>query len=84
MLMSYHAICEYRDLKDIRCIVFVERVITAVVLHNLLNELLPEYNSWKSKYIAGKNPGLQSQTKKKHNEIVEEFREGMVCSFLPT
>jgi hypothetical protein len=36
MLMSYHALCVYRDLKDIRCIVFVERVVTAVVLHYLL------------------------------------------------
>ena len=83
LLMSYHALCEYRDLKDIRCIVFVERVITAVVLHNLLSELLPKYNSWKSKYIAGNNSGLQSQTRKKQNEIVEEFRNGMVCSLPP-
>jgi ERCC4-related helicase len=79
--MSYHALCEYRDLKDIRCIVFVERVVTAVVLHYLLNELLPKYSSWKSKYIAGNNTGLQSQTRKKQNEIVEEFRQGMVRSF---
>ena len=82
-LMSYHALCVYRDLKDIRCIVFVERVVTAVVLHYLLNELLPKYNSWKSKYIAGNSSSLQSKTRKKHNEIVEEFRKGMVCSFHP-
>ncbi|XP_059435828.1 endoribonuclease Dicer homolog 2 isoform X1 [Corylus avellana] len=78
------SLLEYRDLKDIRCIVFVERVITAIVLHYLLNELLPKYNSWKSKYIAGNNSGLQSQTRKKQNEIVEEFRKGMVNIIVAT
>ncbi|GLT72572.1 hypothetical protein SLA2020_444960 [Shorea laevis] len=79
------SLLEYRDLEDIRCIVFVERVITAVALHYLLNELLPKYNSWKSKYIAGNNySGLQSQTRKKQNEIVEEFRKGMVNIIVAT
>uniref|UniRef100_A0A2N9FEH6 Uncharacterized protein n=1 Tax=Fagus sylvatica TaxID=28930 RepID=A0A2N9FEH6_FAGSY len=78
------SLLEYRDLKDIRCIVFVERVITAIVLHYLLNELLPKYSSWKSKYIAGNNTRLQSQTRKKQNEIVEEFRKGMVNIIVAT
>ncbi|XP_022776009.1 endoribonuclease Dicer homolog 2-like isoform X2 [Durio zibethinus] len=69
---------EYRVLKDIRCIIFVERVITAIVLQSLFSELLPKHNSWKTKYIAGNNSGLQNQTRKKQNEIVEEFRKGMV------
>ncbi|KAG8641560.1 hypothetical protein MANES_12G002800v8, partial [Manihot esculenta] len=72
------SLLEYRDLKDIRCIVFVERVITAIVLNSLLNELLPRYNGWKSEYIAGNNLGLQTQTRKTQNEIVEEFRKGKV------
>ncbi|KAJ6720653.1 hypothetical protein OIU85_023828 [Salix viminalis] len=48
----------YRDLKDMRCIVFVERVITAVVLESLLRELLPRHSGWKTKYIAGNNSGF--------------------------
>ncbi|XVF44119.1 hypothetical protein PTKIN_Ptkin02bG0094800 [Pterospermum kingtungense] len=75
---------EYRLLKDIRCIIFVERVITAVVLQSLFNELLPKLNSWKTKYIAGNNSGLQNQTRKKQNEIVEEFRKGMVNIIVAT
>ncbi|KAL6203230.1 hypothetical protein ACLB2K_026933 [Fragaria x ananassa] len=66
---------EYRGLPNLRCIVFVERVITAVVLESLLNEFLPEHNDWKSKHIAGNNSGMQSQTRKNQNEIVEEFRK---------
>ncbi|KAK9919220.1 hypothetical protein M0R45_027830 [Rubus argutus] len=75
---------EYRSLKNLRCIVFVERVITAVVIESLLNEFLPKHNGWKSKYIAGNNSGMQYQTRKKHNEIVEEFRNGMVNIIVAT
>ncbi|KAL6144277.1 hypothetical protein ACLB2K_054972 [Fragaria x ananassa] len=75
---------EYRGLPNLRCIVFVERVITAVVLESLLNEFLPEHNDWKSKYIAGNNSGMQSQTRKYQNEIVEGFRNGMVNIIVAT
>lgn len=62
----------------------MERVITAIVLNSLLNELLPRYNGWKSEYIAGNNLGLQTQTRKTQNEIVEEFRKGKVYQCLIT
>ena len=63
---------------------FVDRVITAIVLQSLLGELLPRYTvGWKTKYIAGNNSGLQSQSRKLQNEIVEEFREGKVCVVWP-
>ena len=44
-----------KTISDIKlcCIVFVERVITAVVLEYLLNEILSKHNDWKSKYIVG-------------------------------
>ncbi|XP_016707739.1 endoribonuclease Dicer homolog 2 isoform X2 [Gossypium hirsutum] len=71
-------------LRDIRCIIFVERIITAVVLQSLFSELLPKYGNWKTKYIAGNNSGLQNQTRKKQNEIVEEFRKGMVNIIVAT
>ncbi|OMO99607.1 hypothetical protein CCACVL1_03710 [Corchorus capsularis] len=78
------SLCEYRGLKEMRCIIFVERVITAIVLQSLLCELLPKHNSWKTEYIAGSNSGLQSQTRKKQNEIVEEFRKGVVNVIVAT
>ncbi|PPR81130.1 hypothetical protein GOBAR_AA39584 [Gossypium barbadense] len=78
VLCLIESLSEYRVLKDIRCIIFVERIITAVVLQSLFSELLPKYGNWKTKYIAGNNSGLQNQTRKKQNEIVEEFRKGIV------
>ncbi|CAJ1962982.1 unnamed protein product [Sphenostylis stenocarpa] len=78
------SLLEYRDLTDIRCIIFVQRVITAIVLQDLLNTLLPKLNSWKTKFIAGHNFGLQNQSRKKQNEIVEEFRMGLVNIIVAT
>ncbi|KAI4302070.1 hypothetical protein L6164_035287 [Bauhinia variegata] len=78
------SLLEYRDLNDMRCLVFVERVVTAIVLQTLLSNLLPKHNSWKTKYIAGNNSGLQNQSRKKQNEIVEEFRMGLVNVIVAT
>uniref|UniRef100_A0A1J3CVJ0 Endoribonuclease Dicer-like protein 2 n=1 Tax=Noccaea caerulescens TaxID=107243 RepID=A0A1J3CVJ0_NOCCA len=74
----------YRSLENIRCIIFVDRVITAMVVESLLAEILPNYNNWKTKYVAGNNSGLQSQTRKKQNEIVEDFRRGLVNVIVAT
>ncbi|KAJ6891882.1 hypothetical protein NC651_025165 [Populus alba x Populus x berolinensis] len=84
VLCLIKTLLQYRDLKDIRCIVFVERVITAAVLESLLTELLPKHTGWKTKYMAGNNSGLQSQTRQKQSEIVEEFRKGMVNIIVAT
>ncbi|TYH87955.1 hypothetical protein ES332_D01G154000v1 [Gossypium tomentosum] len=84
VLCLIESLSEYRVLRDIRCIIFVERIITAVVLQSLFSELLPKYGNWKTKYIAGNNSGLQNQTRKKQKEIVEEFRKGMVKIIVAT
>ncbi|KAH0775683.1 hypothetical protein KY290_007094 [Solanum tuberosum] len=65
------------DLKDLRCIIFVERIITAIVLRSLLNELLPELSGWRTEYTAGHASVVQSQSRKIQNKIVKEFRKGV-------
>ncbi|GAU21811.1 hypothetical protein TSUD_176570 [Trifolium subterraneum] len=75
---------EYRGVTEMRCIVFVERVIAARVLPTLLNTLLPKYNSWKVRYITGKHNELKSQSAKIQDEIVEEFRKGSVNVIVAT
>ncbi|KEH20231.1 endoribonuclease dicer-like protein [Medicago truncatula] len=75
---------EYRSFPDMRCIVFVERVITAIVLEVLLNTLLPKYNSWTAKFIAGNGSKLQNQSRKNQNQIVEDFRMGLVNVIVAT
>ncbi|KAK4787035.1 hypothetical protein SAY86_010868 [Trapa natans] len=75
---------EYRHIEDIRCIVFVERVITASAIQTLLNELLPNINGWRAKAIAGNNSGILRQSRKQQNEIVKEFRDGKVNIIVAT
>ncbi|KAL1825871.1 hypothetical protein ACET3Z_012649 [Daucus carota] len=70
------SLLERRDSKDLRCIVFVERVITAITLCRLLDVLLPSLSGWKTKYIAGSNTLVQLQSRKTQNEIIEELRKG--------
>ncbi|XP_024027815.1 endoribonuclease Dicer homolog 2 isoform X2 [Morus notabilis] len=75
---------KYRSLEDLRCIVFAEMIVTAVIIESLLSELLPRHNSWKTKYIAGSNKFFHSQTRKTHNSIIDEFREGKVNIIVAT
>ncbi|KAK3023834.1 hypothetical protein RJ639_044551, partial [Escallonia herrerae] len=77
------SLLEYRDLKDLRCIVFVERVITAIVLQNLLSEV-PKLSKWKTEYMAGNHSVLQAQSRNTQNRIVDEFRKGMVNIIVAT
>ncbi|XP_039045031.1 endoribonuclease Dicer homolog 2-like [Hibiscus syriacus] len=84
VLCLTESLFEYRALKDIRCIIFVQRVLTTIVLQSLLSELLPKYSSWKAKYIAGTSSGLLNQTRTKQNDIVEEFRKGMINIIVAT
>ncbi|KAG5574730.1 hypothetical protein H5410_054864, partial [Solanum commersonii] len=51
---------KHRDLEDLRCIIFVERIITTIVLRSLLNDLLPELSGWRNEYTAGHVSVVQS------------------------
>lgn len=64
-----------------RCIVFVERVITAIVLKSLLCKLHPKLFGWKTEYTAGNFSAKLSQSRNAQNKIVDDFRNGMVCLF---
>ncbi|KAK6775177.1 hypothetical protein RDI58_026178 [Solanum bulbocastanum] len=72
------SLLEYRDRKDLRCIIFVERIITAIVLRSLLNELLLEQSGWRTEVTTGRISMV------KQNKIVEEFRKGLVNIIVAT
>ena len=72
----------YRDQKDLRCIIFAERIITAIVLQALLNELLPSKSGWRTAYMVGLSSNLPSQSRNKQHRIVEEFRKGLVGLYM--
>ncbi|XP_074292771.1 endoribonuclease Dicer homolog 2-like [Silene latifolia] len=74
----------YRTLEGMRCIIFVERVITAMVLEAILDALLFQSTGWKAKYIAGNQSALKSQSRKEQNKIVNDFRNGTVHILVAT
>ncbi|KAK6915779.1 Helicase, C-terminal [Dillenia turbinata] len=78
------SLLEYRDLRDLRCIIFVQRVMTAIALQALLCEILPKLTVWKSEYIAGHTSRVQSQSRSLQNKIVDKFREGAVNIIVAT
>lgn len=66
-------------MQDLRCIVFVDRVITSIVLEALLSTI-NQMSGWSVRYMAsGRIGGLQHQSRNKHAEIVDSFRSGKVC-----
>ncbi|CAM8924446.1 unnamed protein product [Rhodiola kirilowii] len=79
-----NCLLEYRSSENLRCLIFVERVVTSIVLNKFLTEVLQKYNGWKCEYIAGNSSKLQSQSRKLQNKIVESFREGKVNVIVAT
>ncbi|XP_057867129.2 endoribonuclease Dicer homolog 2 isoform X2 [Cryptomeria japonica] len=77
------SLLEYRDWKQVRCIVFVTRVIAAIVLGNLLG-YLDCFSGFKTEYIVGSQIKLQAQTRRQQTEIVDAFRDGKVNIIVAT
>uniref|UniRef100_A0A803KMM7 Uncharacterized protein n=1 Tax=Chenopodium quinoa TaxID=63459 RepID=A0A803KMM7_CHEQI len=71
-----------KSLRDLRCIIFVERVVTAMVFEAILDRLLSQTSGWKARYIAGNQSALKCQSRKEQNNLVDEFRRGAV-GFIP-
>ncbi|CAM0947604.1 unnamed protein product [Alopecurus aequalis] len=74
---------EYRHMQDLRCIVFVERVITSIVLESLLSTI-SQMSGRIVKHIAGNRPLVHHQSRNKQTEIVDSFRGGKVHIIVAT
>jgi len=80
------SLLEYRHMQDLRCIVFVERVITSMILESLLSTI-DQMSGWIVRYMAGnagQNCGLQHQSRNKHMDIIDSFRRGKVHLIIAT
>ncbi|XP_051121429.1 endoribonuclease Dicer homolog 2 isoform X2 [Andrographis paniculata] len=75
---------EYREASDLRCIIFVQRIVTSIVLKCFLNELLPNICGWTTEYTAGNTSKLRSQSRKEQNAIIDKFRNGKVNIIVST
>ncbi|CAF0889921.1 unnamed protein product [Didymodactylos carnosus] len=81
----------YDENSKMRCIIFVERISTALILNELLAilfiKIYPEYSEiFKSKYIVGNKSCTTktSVTAKYQNEVLEQFRIGKINILVST
>ncbi|XVF48473.1 hypothetical protein PTKIN_Ptkin03bG0193100 [Pterospermum kingtungense] len=73
----------FRLQPNMKCIIFVNRIVTArslsYILHNLKFLL-----SWRSDFLVGVNSGLKSMSRKKMKNILEKFRTGALNLLVAT
>ncbi|KAM0933868.1 hypothetical protein DsansV1_C34g0226131 [Dioscorea sansibarensis] len=73
----------YRLKSNVKCIIFVERVIVARSLAYLIGNLKSS-DFWKCAFLVGSHSGLSSVSRKKRNDIVKEFSLGKVNLLVAT
>lgn len=67
----------FRIQSNMKCIVFVNRIVTARCLSHILQNL-NLLTSWKCDYLVGVHSGWKSMSRKTMNNILEKFRTGKV------
>lgn len=60
-----------------KCIIFVNRIVTARSLSYILQNL-KILESWKCSFLVGVHSGLKNMSRKTMNIILEKFRSGEV------
>ncbi|XP_020236092.1 dicer-like protein 4 isoform X2 [Cajanus cajan] len=65
----------FRLQKNMKCIIFVNRIVTARSLSCILQKL-KLLRQWRSDFLVGVHAGLKSMSRKTMNTIVDKFRSG--------
>ncbi|KAK7265138.1 hypothetical protein RJT34_32754 [Clitoria ternatea] len=65
----------FRMQKNMKCIIFVNRIVTARSLSYILQKL-KLLRQWRSDFLVGVHSGLKSMSRKTMNIIVDKFRTG--------
>lgn len=68
---------DFRLQQNMKCIIFVNRIVTARSLSYILKQL-KHLRQWKSDFLVGVHSGLKSMSRKTTDNIVEKFRSGEV------
>lgn len=71
----------FRLQPNMKCIIFVNRIVTARSLSYILNKL-KFISSWRCNFLVGVHSGLKSMSRKNTNIILEKFRSGEVMMLL--
>lgn len=83
LLRLIEILSNFRLQPDMKCIVFVNRVVTARSLSHILQNL-KFLTSWKCDFLVGVHSGLKSMSRKTMNVILERFQTGKLNLLLAT
>ncbi|KAL9399688.1 hypothetical protein Peur_008649 [Populus x canadensis] len=83
LLCLIEILSNFRLQPDMKCIVFVNRIVTARSLSHILQNL-KFLTSWKCDFLVGVHSGLKSMSRKTMNVILERFRTGKLNLLLAT
>nr|GMD28858.1 dicer-like protein 4 [Ipomoea batatas] len=75
LLLLIQILSNFRVRPDMKCIIFVNRIVTARSLSCILQNL-KLLTSWKCGFLAGVHSGLKSMSRKNTNTILDKFRSG--------
>ncbi|PWA74613.1 dicer-like 4 [Artemisia annua] len=75
LLRLLRILSSFRARPDMKCIIFVNRIITARSLACVLQQL-GILSAWRCSYLVGVHSGLKNMSRKTTNAILERFRAG--------
>lgn len=75
LLRLVQILSSFRAIPDMKCIIFVNRIITARSLAYVLQQL-SFLSAWRCSYLVGVHSGLRNISRKSTNAILEKFRSG--------
>ncbi|MCL7029021.1 hypothetical protein MKW94_016083 [Papaver nudicaule] len=75
LLVLIELLSNYRRQTDMKCIIFVDRIITARSLSCILGNLKC-LEFWKCHFLVGLHSGLKNMSRKIMDSVVEKFRSG--------
>lgn len=84
-LMTKHFVFNlfFRLQQHMKCIVFVNRIVTARALSYILQNI-KFLASWRCHFLVGVNAGLKSMSRNAMKSILEKFRSGEVMLHIIT
>lgn len=83
LLRLIKILCTFRLQPNMKCIVFVNRIVTARSLSYILQNL-KFLSSWRCHFLIGVHSGLKSMSRKNINAILEKFRSGELNLLIAT
>ncbi|XP_076937243.1 dicer-like protein 4 [Bidens hawaiensis] len=75
LLQLVKILSNFRAQSDMKCIIFVNRIITARSLAYILQQIRV-LSAWRCSYLVGVHSGLKNMSRKTTHAILEKFRSG--------